>query len=143
MTFSLAANKQLLLREALSFPGLSSVIGGFYISVHLCYSFRKMDYLSAAVQYNFAISKTKQVMKIIIGLITFIAAVSSVKAQLIPVARSANTIWADALWIDDNGYLWIPTGQLNRLAAFENGKGKVTFPVVIYKLKINAKPLRN
>ncbi|MGJ1536191.1 hypothetical protein ACR784_14315 [Sphingobacterium multivorum] len=82
-------------------------------------------------------------MKIIIGLIAFMAAVSSVKAQLIPVARSANTIWADALWIDDNGYLWIPTGQLNRLAAFENGKSKVTFPVVIYKLKINAKPLRN
>lgn len=35
-------------------------------------------------------------MKVKIGLITIIAAVSSVKAQLIPVARSANTIWADA-----------------------------------------------
>jgi len=55
-----------------------------------------MNYLSAAVQYNFAISTTQQVMKIRIGLIAFMAAVSSVKAQLIPVARSANTIWADA-----------------------------------------------
>jgi len=59
------------------------------------------------------------------------------------VIKDKRLLWADALWIDDNGYLWIPTGQLNRLAAFENGKSRVTFPVVIYKLKINAKPLRN
>lgn len=59
------------------------------------------------------------------------------------VIKDKKLLWADALWIDDNGYLWIPTGQLNRLAAFQNGKSKVKFPVVIYKLKINAKPLRN
>lgn len=59
------------------------------------------------------------------------------------VIKDKRLLWADALWIDDNGYLWIPTGQLNRLAAFQNGKSKVKFPVVIYKLKINAKPLRN
>lgn len=59
------------------------------------------------------------------------------------VIKDKRLLWADALWIDDNGYLWIPTGQLNRLAAFQNGKSKVEFPVVIYKLKINAKPQRN
>lgn len=59
------------------------------------------------------------------------------------VIKDKRLLWADALWIDDNGYLWIPTGQLNRLAAFQNGKSKVKFPVVIYKLKINAKPQRN
>ncbi len=59
------------------------------------------------------------------------------------VIKDKRLLWADALWIDDDGYLWIPTGQLNRLAAFQNGKSKVKFPVVIYKLKINAKPQRN
>lgn len=59
------------------------------------------------------------------------------------VIKDKRLLWADALWIDDHECLWIPTGQLNRLAAFQNGKSKVKFPVVIYKLKINAKPLRN
>lgn len=59
------------------------------------------------------------------------------------VIKDKRLIWADALWIDDDGYLWIPTGQLNRLAAFQNGKSRVKFPVEIYKLKINAKPQRN
>jgi len=59
------------------------------------------------------------------------------------VIKDERLLWADALWIDDDGYLWIPTGQLNRLAAFQNGISKVEFPVVIYKLKIGAKPTRN
>lgn len=59
------------------------------------------------------------------------------------VIKDKKLLWADALWIDDNGYLWIPAGQLNRLAGFQGGKSKVKFPVVIYKMKINAKPQRN
>lgn len=59
------------------------------------------------------------------------------------VIKDEKLLWADALWIDDDGYLWIPAGQLNRLAAFQNGISKVEFPVVIYKLKIGAKPTRN
>ncbi|MFL9831700.1 L-dopachrome tautomerase-related protein [Flavobacterium sp. ST-87] len=59
------------------------------------------------------------------------------------VIKDKRLLWADALWIDDNGYLWIPTGQLNRLAAFQRGISKVEFPVVIYKMKINAKPVNN
>jgi sugar lactone lactonase YvrE len=59
------------------------------------------------------------------------------------VIKDDRLLWADALWIDDDGYLWIPTGQLNRLAAFQNGKNKVKFPVTIYKMKIGAKPIRN
>lgn len=59
------------------------------------------------------------------------------------VIKDERLLWADALWIDDNGYLWIPAGQLNRLAAFQNGINKVKFPVVIYKLKIGAKPTKN
>ncbi|CAI9677784.1 L-dopachrome tautomerase-related protein [Elizabethkingia anophelis] len=59
------------------------------------------------------------------------------------VIKDKQLLWADALWIDDDGYLWIPTGQLNRLATFQDGKSKVKFPVVIYKMKINAKPLKH
>ncbi|WP_296149141.1 L-dopachrome tautomerase-related protein [uncultured Flavobacterium sp.] len=59
------------------------------------------------------------------------------------VIKDEKLLWADALWIDDKGYLWIPTGQLNRLSAFQNGVNKVQFPVTIYKLKIGAKPTRN
>ncbi|MDQ0593642.1 sugar lactone lactonase YvrE [Chryseobacterium ginsenosidimutans] len=59
------------------------------------------------------------------------------------VIKDEKLLWADALWIDDNGYLWIPTGQLNRLAAFQKGINQVQFPVVIYKLKVEAKPTRN
>ncbi|MBP0904270.1 L-dopachrome tautomerase-related protein [Mariniflexile gromovii] len=43
------------------------------------------------------------------------------------IIKDKRLLWADALWIDDNGYLWIPTGQLNRLAVFQNGKAKWNF----------------
>lgn len=59
------------------------------------------------------------------------------------VIKDEKLIWADALWIDNNGFLWIPSGQLNRLAVFQSGISKVEFPVAIYKLKIGAKPTRN
>jgi len=59
------------------------------------------------------------------------------------VIKDDKLLWADALWIDDDGYLWIPVGQLNRLAAFQKGMTKVKFPVTIYKMKIGAKPTRN
>ncbi|KQT26082.1 hypothetical protein ASG22_05250 [Chryseobacterium sp. Leaf405] len=59
------------------------------------------------------------------------------------VIKDDRLLWADALWIDEDGYLWIPTGQLNRLSVFQNGVDKVKFPVTIYKLKIGAKPTGN
>ncbi len=59
------------------------------------------------------------------------------------VIKDERLLWADALWIDEDGYLWIPTGQLNRLSVFQNGVDKVKFPVTIYKLKIGAKPSKN
>lgn len=63
------------------------------------------------------------------------------KASLI--IRDKRLLWADALWIDEQGDLWIPSGQLNRLAAFQKGKSNVTFPVVIYRLKLGARPFRS
>jgi sugar lactone lactonase YvrE len=49
-------------------------------------------------------------------------------------------IWADALWIDDQGDLWIPQAQLNRMAPFNNGISRVQLPVYIFKLHIGARP---
>ncbi|SDL93397.1 Major royal jelly protein [Catalinimonas alkaloidigena] len=56
------------------------------------------------------------------------------------VVQDKRLLWCDALWIDHEGYLWMPTGQLNRLAPFQKGVNKVQRPVVIYKMKIGARP---
>ncbi|WP_299290580.1 L-dopachrome tautomerase-related protein [uncultured Mucilaginibacter sp.] len=50
--------------------------------------------------------------------------------------------WIDALWIDGEGYLWMPEAQLNRTAPFQNGISRVVFPVHIYKLKIDVKQIK-
>lgn len=49
-------------------------------------------------------------------------------------------IWADALWIDAEGDLWIPQAQLNRMAPFNSGISRVQLPVYIFKLHIGARP---
>ncbi|MDN5284510.1 MAG: major royal jelly protein [Mucilaginibacter sp.] len=59
------------------------------------------------------------------------------------VLEDKRLIWADALWIDQKGFLWIPAGQINRLAAFQNGKSTVKFPVYVYKLQVHAKPFKS
>jgi len=50
--------------------------------------------------------------------------------------RDPRLLWCDAMWIDKNGYLWMPCGQLNRLGAFQGGKSKIQFPVHLYKMKV-------
>jgi sugar lactone lactonase YvrE len=59
------------------------------------------------------------------------------------VISDKRLLWCDAMWIDENGFLWMPTGQLNRLAPFQQGVNKVQVPVVIYKMKIGARPFRS
>jgi hypothetical protein len=49
-------------------------------------------------------------------------------------------IWADALWIDRQGYLWIPASQQSLTPDFNGGKMAVSNPVSIYKVQINAQP---
>jgi sugar lactone lactonase YvrE len=51
-------------------------------------------------------------------------------------------IWSDAMWIDRDGYLWIPATQQNLTAGFNDGKDDVHFPVWIDKMQIHAKPPR-
>jgi hypothetical protein len=59
------------------------------------------------------------------------------------IVQDPRLAWGDALWIDAQGYLWVPVGQLNRLGAFHNGVSKVKSPLMIYKIKIHAKPFRS
>jgi sugar lactone lactonase YvrE len=56
------------------------------------------------------------------------------------LVADARLIWSDAMWIDAQGYLWIPASQQNLTPGFDGGKMDVHFPVWIYKLKILAKP---
>lgn len=49
-------------------------------------------------------------------------------------------VWADALWIDRDGYLWIPASQLNLTPGFNDGRMQVRYPVWIYKLRTQARP---
>lgn len=63
------------------------------------------------------------------------------KEQL--VIRDKRLSWCDALWIDNDGYLWMPVGQLHRLPAFQQGVNKVQLPVMIFKTKINATPFKS
>lgn len=49
-------------------------------------------------------------------------------------------IWADAMWIDTQGWLWIPVTQQNYTPGFTGGEMKVEYPVWLYKYKINEQP---
>jgi len=51
-------------------------------------------------------------------------------------------IWGDAMWIDDDGSLWIPAPQMNRTPEFNKGVSTVEYPVHLYKLTTSLKPLR-
>ena len=52
-------------------------------------------------------------------------------------------LWVDAMWIDSQGFLWMPAAQLNRLSIFHQRESNVVFPVHVFKLHIDARPARN
>jgi hypothetical protein len=47
------------------------------------------------------------------------------------------------MWIDSQGFLWMPAAQLNRLSIFHQRESNVVFPVHVFKLHIDARPARN
>ena len=51
--------------------------------------------------------------------------------------------WSDAMWIDADGFLWLPISQQNRTPGFNHGKLEVDYPVWIYKMQIGARPAPN
>jgi sugar lactone lactonase YvrE len=56
------------------------------------------------------------------------------------VIQDDRLVWADALWIDRQGYLWIPASQQSLTPNYNGGQMAVQYPVTIYKLQINAQP---
>ena len=56
------------------------------------------------------------------------------------LAADPRFVWTDAMWIDRDGFLWIPAAQLNRVPDMNGGKNAVLYPVWIYKLKIGIGP---
>jgi sugar lactone lactonase YvrE len=52
-------------------------------------------------------------------------------------------LWGDAMWVDSQGYLWIPAGQLHRTAGLSGGNQEVEYPVWIYKTRIGVAPPSN
>ncbi|OUJ75005.1 hypothetical protein BXP70_09245 [Hymenobacter crusticola] len=67
----------------------------------------------------------------------------SPEGQATTLLQDDRLVWADAMWIDNKGNLWIPAAQINRSAGMQQGKETVQFPVHIYKLALGLKPLRN
>lgn len=52
-------------------------------------------------------------------------------------------IWSDAMWIDKDGWLWIPATQQNFTPGFAGGKQEVEYPVWIYRMQIGVGPAAN
>jgi hypothetical protein len=44
--------------------------------------------------------------------------------------------WPDAMWIDGEGFLWMPVAQLDRIAPFQGGTSRVEYPIRIYKVRV-------
>ncbi|GJE54518.1 MULTISPECIES: SMP-30/gluconolactonase/LRE family protein [Methylobacterium] len=59
------------------------------------------------------------------------------------LVQDPRLVWVDAMWIDDDGGLWIPAAQMNRTKGFNGGTTAVRFPTTIFRMEIGAKPLRN
>ncbi|WP_329103508.1 major royal jelly family protein [Micromonospora sp. NBC_01699] len=59
------------------------------------------------------------------------------------VVADPRLVWADAMWLDHAGDLWIPVPQLNRTAGFNGGVQAVEYPVWIYKMHVGAGPAPN
>jgi sugar lactone lactonase YvrE len=63
--------------------------------------------------------------------------------QVRPLIADPRLIWPDAMWIDDQGFLWIPAAQLNRTPGLNGGKMQVSYPVQIYKMHLGVGPAPN
>ncbi len=59
------------------------------------------------------------------------------------LVQDPRLVWGDAMWIDEDGGLWIPAAQMNRTKGFNGGKSVVRFPTTIFRLEIDAKPVAN
>ena len=59
------------------------------------------------------------------------------------LVQDPRLVWGDAMWIDEEGGLWIPAAQMNRSKAMNGGTNKIAFPTTVFRMAIGAKPVRN
>jgi len=52
------------------------------------------------------------------------------------VIQDARLHWVDAPDIDADGFIWLPTPQMDRVALFQGGVSKVEQPVRLYRLRV-------
>ena len=52
-------------------------------------------------------------------------------------------VWVDAMWVGDDGALWLPASQLNRTPALNRERSDLELPTVIYRLELGLEPFRN
>lgn len=50
--------------------------------------------------------------------------------------------WVDAMWISDDGKLWLPAAQLNRTPGLNHGQDAVRRPVTVYSIALGLKPVK-
>lgn len=60
----------------------------------------------------------------------------SPNGQMRVVLEDTRLDWPDAMWIDGEGYLWMPVAQLDKIAPFQRGKSQVSYPIRIYKMHV-------
>lgn len=49
--------------------------------------------------------------------------------------------WVDAMWIDSQGFLYMPAAQLDKTSAnFAGGPAQIRYPMKIWKMQINQRP---
>lgn len=51
--------------------------------------------------------------------------------------------WPDAMWLDANGDLYVPSTQTNLTPGFDHGKLEVHYPVQMLKIHVGEKPAAN
>lgn len=54
------------------------------------------------------------------------------------IVQDERIIWGDASDVSQDGYLYIPMSQNNRIPSFNNGTNQVEKPFRLYKIKINS-----
>lgn len=65
----------------------------------------------------------------------------SPEGKITTILQDARLIQMDAMWIDDQGYLWIPATQINRTAGLNRGVDAVKWPVITYRMQTGLKPV--
>jgi sugar lactone lactonase YvrE len=50
--------------------------------------------------------------------------------------------WVDAMWISDDGKLWLPAAQLNRVPGLNLGRNAVRWPVTVYSIALGLMPVK-